>query len=35
MASSLGQFYTTHYAHILQGLTIPPNETRIVEPFAG
>jgi len=31
----LGQFYTTNAIYILQGLTIPLNTTRIVEPFAG
>jgi hypothetical protein len=31
----LGQFYTTNYAYILDQITIPPNITKIVEPFAG
>lgn len=31
----LGQFYTTNYAYILDQITIPPNITAIVEPFAG
>jgi len=32
---SLGQFYTTNYEYILQGLIIPDNITTIIEPFAG
>lgn len=31
----LGQFYTTHYKHILQNMVIPDNVSNIVEPFAG
>ena len=31
----LGQFYTTNYEYILQGLTIPTNIKHIIEPFAG
>lgn len=31
----LGQFYTTNYSYILQGLSIPENITTIIEPFAG
>lgn len=31
----LGQFYTTNYSYILQGLTIPENIQTIIEPFAG
>ena len=30
----LGQFFTTNYEYILQGLTVPPNVS-IIEPFAG
>jgi len=30
-----GQFYTTNYSYILQGLNIPNNITNIIEPFAG
>ena len=32
---TLGQFYTTNYNKILQGLTIPKNVSHIIEPFAG
>ncbi|MCK4967683.1 MAG: hypothetical protein KAS12_01395 [Candidatus Aenigmarchaeota archaeon] len=32
---SLGQFYTTNYAYILQNLSIPPNTQTIIEPFVG
>jgi hypothetical protein len=32
---NLGQFYTTNYQYILQGMSIPPTTTRIIEPFAG
>lgn len=31
----LGQYYTTNYEYILQTMTIPPNITHIIEPFAG
>ena len=31
----LGQFYTTNYEYILQGLTIPNGTECIIEPFAG
>lgn len=31
----LGQFYTTNYEYILQGLTIPEYIENIIEPFAG
>lgn len=31
----LGQFMTTRFPYILQGLSIPPNTKTIVEPFAG
>jgi hypothetical protein len=31
----LGQYYTKNYAYILQNMTIPPDITHIVEPFAG
>lgn len=31
----LGQFYTTNYSYILQGLSIPKNIKTIIEPFAG
>ena len=31
----LGQFFTTNYAYILQGLQVPSDIERIVEPFAG
>ena len=31
----LGQFYTTNYEYILQGLNIPPEVKTIIEPFAG
>ena len=31
----LGQFYTTNYEYILQGLNIPPKVKTIIEPFAG
>ena len=30
-----GQFMTTNYEYILQGLTIPKNTKKIIEPFAG
>ena len=30
-----GQFYTTKYTYILQGLYIPTNTSHIIEPFAG
>ena len=33
--ANLGQFYTTKYEHILQGMVIPEGVRRIVEPFAG
>lgn len=29
------QFYTVNYEYILQGLSIPPDITTIIEPFAG
>ena len=31
----LGQFYTTNYEYILNGLYIPDNIKKIIEPFAG
>ena len=31
----LGQFYTTNYKYILSNMTIPDEETTIIEPFAG
>jgi hypothetical protein len=31
----LGQFYTTNYSYILQGMFIPENISNIIEPFAG
>jgi hypothetical protein len=31
----LGQFYTTNYAYILNGITIPDGIRTIIEPFAG
>ena len=31
----LGQFYTTNYEYILQGMTIPEYVKNIIEPFAG
>ena len=31
----LGQFYTTNYKQILDGLSIPDNVNYIIEPFAG
>lgn len=31
----LGQFYTTNYEYILNGLEIPNNIKKIIEPFAG
>lgn len=31
----LGQFYTTNYAYILDGMNIPENITTIIEPFVG
>lgn len=31
----LGQFFTTNYDYIFQGITIPENIHRIVEPFCG
>lgn len=31
----LGQFYTTNYFYILQGMTIPSTITTIIEPFCG
>jgi hypothetical protein len=31
----LGQFYTTNYQYILQGMTIPDFPVNIIEPFAG
>lgn len=30
----LGQFYTTNYEYILQGISVP-NETQLIEPFCG
>lgn len=30
-----GQFFTTNYKYILDGMTIPPNTSTIVEPFVG
>jgi hypothetical protein len=30
-----GQFYTTRYEYILDGLTKPPVDGRVIEPFAG
>ena len=30
-----GQFYTTNYEYILQGLTIPNDTVSVIEPFAG
>jgi hypothetical protein len=33
--SNLGQFFTTNYEYILQGLEIPETEKNIIEPFAG
>jgi len=35
MKQRLGQFYTTHYETILQGMAIPPNTNTIIEPFVG
>lgn len=32
---TLGQFYTTNYEYILQGMIIPKNTQTIIEPFAG
>jgi tRNA1(Val) A37 N6-methylase TrmN6 len=32
---TLGQFYTTNYEYILQGMFIPQNIHTIVEPFTG
>jgi hypothetical protein len=32
---ALGQFFTTNYDHILQGMRIPDGITKIIEPFAG
>lgn len=32
---SLGQYMTTNQQYILQNLSIPPNITHIIEPFAG
>lgn len=31
----LGQFYTTRYDYILQGLSVPKHVVHVVEPFAG
>lgn len=31
----LGQFFTTNYNYILQGMEIPSSITNIIEPFAG
>ena len=31
----LGQYFTKHYAYILQGMVIPSYITNIIEPFAG
>lgn len=33
--SRLGQFYTTNYSYILQGMSVPNNVETIVEPFVG
>lgn len=33
--SKLGQFFTTNYAYILNGMYIPQDTTHIIEPFAG
>jgi hypothetical protein len=30
-----GQFYTTNYEYILEGLSQPPKDVRCIEPFAG
>jgi len=32
---TLGQFFTTNYSHILQGISVPFNTKHIIEPFAG
>lgn len=32
---SYGQFYTTNHAHILQGLSVPEEELKLIEPFVG
>jgi len=32
---TLGQFFTTNYQYILQGMTIPSNVSTIIEPFTG
>lgn len=32
---SLGQFYTTRYNYILQGMQAPSSEVVVIEPFAG
>lgn len=32
---TLGQFYTTNHAYILQGIKIPLDVKCIIEPFAG
>lgn len=33
--SQLGQFFTTNYEYILQGLNIPKDIMHVIEPFAG
>jgi hypothetical protein len=35
MKKQLGQFYTTNYEYILQGIYIPESEKNIIEPFVG
>lgn len=35
MKKGLGQFYTTNYSYILQGLKIPKYVKHVIEPFAG
>ena len=31
----LGQFFSTRWSYVLTGFTIPPSETKIIEPFVG
>lgn len=33
--TQLGQYYTTNYEYILQGMDIPLNVSKIIEPFVG
>lgn len=35
MKKQRGQFYTTNYSHILQGLLIPRRTKTVIEPFCG